>query len=89
MIISGASQWTDCHDFSQRVVDCGVGLKLTQTIPYIDENEAIPKLRRLLEDESFREKAKYWGGQMKKAGGTQAAAKALIQGVKNNNTHVL
>jgi polyene glycosyltransferase len=79
--ILASSQWTDCHDFAQRAVDCGVGFKLEQTDPFIDVNEAKGYLQKLLSDEKYMNKAKFWSDEMKKAGGSTAGAHALVKAI--------
>lgn len=83
--ILGASQWTDCHDFAQRVVDCGVGLKLHKTLPCIDVKEACGKLRKLIDDDGYRQKAAHWSQEMSKAGGAKKAAAAILQAIREQS----
>lgn len=70
--------WLDCHDIAARAVDAGVGLALDHP-PRIDPDEVAGKLRRLLTEESFRRRSRYWGEQSRKAGGAARAADLLCQ----------
>jgi polyene glycosyltransferase len=60
--------WLDCYDFAVRAIDSGVGLALDRP-PAFTADEVAAKLERLLTDSSFHERARYWGEQLRKAGG--------------------
>ena len=69
--------WLDCFDFAARAVDSGVGLALDHP-PSFTANEVVEKLRRLLKESSFCERAQYWGEQLRKAGGMGRAADLVL-----------
>ena len=69
--------WLDCFDFAARAVDSGVGLALDHP-PSFTANEVVEKLRRLLKESSFCERAQYWGEQLRKAGGMRRAADLVL-----------
>jgi polyene glycosyltransferase len=65
--------WLDCHDLAVRAVDSGAALALESFVA-ADGGELAAKLRKVLEDDSFRQRAAFWGGRMREAGGVNAAA---------------
>lgn len=69
--------WLDCFDFAARAVDSGVGLALDHP-PSFTADEVVEKLRRLLKESSFCERAQYWGEQLRKAGGAGRAADLVL-----------
>jgi len=70
--------WLDCFDFAVRAIDSGVGLALDRP-PAFTADEVATKLERLLTDSSFHEKARYWGEQLRKAGGVSRAADLILR----------
>ncbi|GIJ24084.1 oleandomycin glycosyltransferase [Micromonospora lutea] len=68
--------WLDCYDIAARAVDAGVGLTLDHP-PRVDPDEVAGKLRRLLSEDGFRRRSRYWGEQSRKAGGVGRAADLL------------
>ncbi|MTK04614.1 glycosyltransferase [Micromonospora sp. CP22] len=70
--------WLDCYDIAARAVDAGVGLALDAP-PRVDPDEVAGKLRRLLSEDGFRQRSRYWGEQSRKAGGVARAADLLRQ----------
>ena len=69
--------WLDCFDFAVRAIDSGVGLALDRP-PAFSADEVALKLARLLAESSFRERAQYWGEQLRKAGGVSRAADLIV-----------
>jgi polyene glycosyltransferase len=69
--------WLDCFDFAVRAIDSGVGLALDRP-PAFSADEVALKLERLLAESSFRERAQYWGEQLRKAGGVSRAADLIM-----------
>jgi polyene glycosyltransferase len=69
--------WLDCFDFAVRAIDSGVGLALDHP-PSFTANEVAAKLKRLLAESSFQERAQYWGEQLRKAGGVSRAADLIL-----------
>jgi len=69
--------WLDCFDFAARAVDSGVGLALNHP-PSFTADEVVEKLRRLLKESSFCERAQYRGEQLRKAGGVGRAADLVL-----------
>jgi polyene glycosyltransferase len=70
--------WLDCFDFAVRAIDSGVGLAL-DCPPAFTADEVAAKLGRLLSDSGFHERARYWGEQLRKAGGVSRAADLILQ----------
>ncbi|MBB5828888.1 glycosyltransferase [Micromonospora carbonacea] len=70
--------WLDCYDVAARAVDVGVGLALDRP-PHVDASEVAGKLRRLLTEESFRERSRHWGEQCRRAGGVGRAADLVLK----------
>ncbi|WBB78079.1 glycosyltransferase [Micromonospora sp. WMMD882] len=68
--------WLDCYDIAARGVDAGVGLALDHP-PRVDADEVAGKLRRLLTEEGFRRRSRYWGERSRQAGGAARAADLL------------
>jgi polyene glycosyltransferase len=66
--------WMDCHDLAARVVEAGVGLSISAT----DADQIVGMLRRLLDEDSFRERAEQLGRSLKEAGGVTRAADVLL-----------
>ena len=60
-----------------RAIDSGVGLTLDRPPAFIAD-EVVVKLRRLLAESSFRERAQYWGEQQRKVGGVSRAADLIV-----------
>jgi len=69
--------WLDCFDFAVRAIDSGVGLALDRP-PAFSADEVALKLARLLTESCFRERAQYWGEQLRKSGGVSRAADLII-----------
>jgi polyene glycosyltransferase len=69
--------WLDCFDFAVRAIDSGVGLAL-DCPPAFTADEVVVKLRRLLTETRFCERAQYWGEQLRKAGGVDRAADLVL-----------
>ncbi len=69
--------WLDCFDFAVRAIDSGVGLALDRP-PSFTAHEVAVKLRRLLAESSFHERAQHWGEQLRKAGGVSRAADLIL-----------
>jgi polyene glycosyltransferase len=76
--------WLDCHDFAVRVVDSGAGLSVRH-VDEPDRDDIVGKLRRLLGEPVFRERAEYWAGRLRAAGGAAAAADIVLK----NRDHIL
>ncbi|MFY1634918.1 glycosyltransferase [Solwaraspora sp. WMMB335] len=68
--------WLDCYDIAARAVDAGVGLALDHP-PRVDPDEVASKLHRLLSEDGFRQRSRYWGEQSRRAGGVGHAADLL------------
>ncbi|GAA0484239.1 hypothetical protein Ade02nite_87320 [Paractinoplanes deccanensis] len=66
--------WMDCHDLAARVVEAGVGLSISAP----DADQIVGKLRRLLDEDGFRERAEQLGRSLKEAGGVSRAADVLL-----------
>lgn len=69
--------WTDCHGIARRAVDSGVGLAIDRPAA-VTGDEATTKLRRILTEDSFRERAEYWGQRLRDAGGAARAADLIL-----------
>jgi polyene glycosyltransferase len=70
--------WLDCHDFAVRVVDSGAGLSVRH-VDELDRDDIVGKLKRLLGEPVFRERAEYWAGCLRAAGGAAAAADIVLR----------
>ncbi|MGW4295835.1 glycosyltransferase [Micromonospora chersina] len=70
--------WFDCHDGAVRVVDAGVALAVAHEDP-LDVDDATGKLRRLLTEPAFRDRAELWRGCLRRAGGVAAAADLVLR----------
>lgn len=66
--------WMDCHDLAARVVEAGVGLSVDGT----DVDQIVDGLRRLLDDDGFRERAARLGRRLSEAGGVARAADVVL-----------
>jgi polyene glycosyltransferase len=66
--------WMDCHDLAARVVEAGVGLAVSG----LDVDQIVAKVRRLLDEDSFRERAEELGRALKEAGGVVRAADVVL-----------
>jgi polyene glycosyltransferase len=66
--------WMDCHDLAARVVEAGVGL----TVPRIEVDQIVGQLRRLLDEDHFRERAVQLGRSLEEAGGVARAADVVM-----------
>jgi polyene glycosyltransferase len=69
--------WLDCFDQSVRAVDSGVGLTVAGSDP-IDADEVHDKLVRLLEENSFQDRAQHFSQLMQAAGGVKTAADLIL-----------
>ena len=65
--------WLDCYDHAVRAVDFGAGLSVPGDEP-INPSEVVDKLRRLLHEPQFAERARYFAELQMKAGGLGTAA---------------
>jgi polyene glycosyltransferase len=70
--------WLDCPDGAARAVDAGVALAVERR-DTLDVDEVVGKLRRLLTEETFRQRAQEWSHRMREAGGVVAAADLLLE----------
>jgi polyene glycosyltransferase len=70
--------WLDCYDFAARAVDAGVGLALDRP-PHFTADELVGKANRLLDEEDFAERSRYWGAQLRNAGGVGRAADLILE----------
>ncbi|HEV7649504.1 MAG TPA: glycosyltransferase [Actinophytocola sp.] len=68
--------WVDCHDQAVRGEDAGVSLTLARG--RIDLDEAVHKIRRVLTEPSFRERAAHFRRLQLEAGGRVAAAEKIL-----------
>ncbi|MEV4496180.1 glycosyltransferase [Micromonospora arborensis] len=66
--------WMDCHDLAARVVEAGVGLSVSG----IEVEQMVDKLRRLLDEDGFRERAGRLGRALREAGGVARAADVVL-----------
>jgi polyene glycosyltransferase len=66
--------WVDCHDQAVRGEDAGVSLTLAR----IDLEDAVRKIRRVLAEPSFRERAEHFRRRQLEAGGRVAAAEKIL-----------
>lgn len=69
--------WLDCFDQAVRAVDAGVGLTVDGADP-ISADDVHAKLVRLLEEDSYRERAEHFASAMRAAGGVTAAADLIL-----------
>ncbi|MFD2762743.1 glycosyltransferase [Micromonospora eburnea] len=70
--------WLDCYDLAARGVDAGVGLAVDRP-PHFGADEITAKLRRLLSDDTFARRSRYWGEQLRQAGGARRAADLIVE----------
>jgi polyene glycosyltransferase len=68
--------WVDCHDQAVRGEDAGVSLTLHGT--RLDLDDVVHKIRRVLTEESFRERAEHFRRRQLDAGGRVAAADRIL-----------
>ncbi|WFE97542.1 glycosyltransferase [Micromonospora sp. WMMD987] len=66
--------WMDCHDLAARVVEAGVGL----SVDGADVDQIVDGLRRLLDDDGFRDRAERLGRRLSEAGGVARAADVVL-----------
>ncbi|MEV0569512.1 glycosyltransferase [Dactylosporangium sp. NPDC050588] len=66
--------WMDCHDLAARIVEAGVGLAVSD----IDVDQIVAKLRRLLDEDGFRQRAVQLGRSLQDAGGVARAADVVL-----------
>jgi polyene glycosyltransferase len=69
--------WVDCHDQAIRGQDFGVSLTLDKP-ETIDADDVVDKLTRVLDNDSFRERAEYFARLQHAAGGRHAAADEIL-----------
>lgn len=69
--------WLDCYDHAVRAVDSGVGLAVDRP-ETIDTDDVHGKLVRLLEENSFRERAEHFGQLQRAGGGVKTAADLIL-----------
>ncbi|MCX4852242.1 glycosyltransferase [Streptomyces canus] len=72
-----APLWLDCHDLAARVADCGAGLVVTDTRTF-DADEVTAQLTRVLNEDSFHERARHWAARQRAAGGVGRAADLIV-----------
>lgn len=70
--------WLDCPDGVVRAVDSGVALAVELTDP-LDVEDILAKIKRLLSEDSFRERAGLFGQRMRQAGGVTVAADLVLR----------
>ncbi|MCX4473476.1 glycosyltransferase [Micromonospora sp. NBC_01655] len=70
--------WLDCYDGAVRAVDAGVALAVEHA-DVLDVEDIEDKLRRLLAEPSFRDRAGLWRGRLHRAGGVGAAADLVLR----------
>jgi polyene glycosyltransferase len=73
--------WLDCYDLATRAREAGIGLCLDAP-PHFDADEITTKVHRLLTEDTFRERSRHWGEQLRLAGGVERAADLLLAGVR-------
>lgn len=66
--------WMDCHDVAARVVESGAGLSVSGD----NAAEIVAKIQLLLTDNSFTERADFWGRSLRDAGGTARAVDIIL-----------
>jgi polyene glycosyltransferase len=69
--------WVDCYDQAVRGRDFGVSLTLDHP-EKVDPDDVVDKLTRVIEEDSFRERAEYFAVQQREAGGRRAAADLVL-----------
>ncbi len=69
--------WVDCHDQAIRGQDLGVSLTLDKP-ETLDADDVVDKLTRVLEDDSFRERAEHCARLQRAVGGRHAAADEIL-----------
>jgi polyene glycosyltransferase len=69
--------WLDCYDHAVRARDTGVGLTVDRS-DVIDVADVYPKLRRLLDESGFRERAEYMARLQRQTGGVSTAADLIL-----------
>jgi polyene glycosyltransferase len=69
--------WVDCYDQAVRGEDFGISLTLDHP-ETVDPDDVVDKLTRVIEEDSFRERAEYFAVQQREAGGRQAAADLVL-----------
>lgn len=67
--------WVDCHDQAIRGQDAGVSRTLDDPL---ELDDAVRKIRRVLNDERFRTRAEHFRQSQLEAGGREAAADAIL-----------
>ncbi|MER5705044.1 glycosyltransferase [Micromonospora sp. NPDC002296] len=70
--------WLDCPDGAVRAVDSGFALAVELTDP-LDVEDILAKLKRLLSEDSFRERAELFSQRMRQAGGVTVAADLVLR----------
>lgn len=70
--------WFDCHDGAVRVVDAGVALAVEHD-DALDVADIVAKLRRLLTERTFADRATLWRRRLRQAGGVSAAADLVLR----------
>jgi polyene glycosyltransferase len=73
--------WLDCYDLATRAREAGLGLSLDDP-PYFDADEVAAKMRRLLTEESFRDRSLHFSERLRLAGGVERAADLLLDGAR-------
>ncbi|MCP2170264.1 glycosyltransferase [Goodfellowiella coeruleoviolacea] len=76
----------DNRDIAVRVVDSGAGLMI-QDGWRLNADEIVGKLRRLLTENSFQERATHWSDRMRAAGGADAAADLILSHLPGSVPH--
>jgi polyene glycosyltransferase len=69
--------WLDCYDYAVRAVDSGAALTVDNT-DHPDPAEIAEKLVRLLTEDGFRTRARYWADRQRAAGGVSAAVDIIV-----------
>ncbi|MFF4146499.1 glycosyltransferase [Streptomyces sp. NPDC001698] len=69
--------WVDCDDQAVRGQDFGVSLTVDRP-ETVDTDDVLDKITRVLDEPSFTERAEYYAGLLKAAGGRTAAADLLL-----------
>ncbi|MFJ2016690.1 glycosyltransferase [Streptomyces nodosus] len=69
--------WVDCDDQAVRGQDFGVSLTVDRP-ETVDTDDVLDKITRVLNESSFTERAEYYAGLLKAAGGRTAAADLLL-----------
>jgi polyene glycosyltransferase len=69
--------WVDCHDQAVRGADAGVSLTLARG-ERLDLDDVVHTIRRVLTEDSFRERAEHFRRLQLDAGGRHAAADAIL-----------